>query len=137
MKNVEVTINPTEIRSVKYNNAFSKKTGEKIALSVKSEASIKLNPANPVVAIVVVKISVEDPDKSMQMEIETITGITVSTFIDNFDQFIKNKYLPIIIMSVNEKVRSLSAIMGAPIKVPNPKFATPCTEDDAPSEYMQ
>ena len=124
MKNIEVTINPTEIRSVKYNNAFSKKPGEKLALSVKSEASIKLNTNNPVVAIVVVKVIVEEPDNCLQMEIETITGVTVSTFIDNLDQFIKDKYLPIIIMSSNEKVRSLSAIMGAPIRIPNPKFAT-------------
>lgn len=85
MKSVEVTINPTEVRSVKYINAFSKKPGEKISLSVKSEASIKLNPTNPVVALVIVKVIVEDPDKCIQMEIETITGVNVSTFIDNLD----------------------------------------------------
>ena len=122
MKNVEVTINPTEIRSVNYSNAFSKKPGEKISLSIKSEASIKLNPTNPVVAIVIVKVTVEDPDKCINMEIETITGVTVSTFIDNLDQFIKERYLPVIIICANEKVRALSAMMGTPIKVPNPRF---------------
>ena len=122
MKNVEVVINPTEIRSVKYSNAFSKKPGEKIALSVRSEASINLNPTNPVVAIVVVRVVVEDPDKCIQVDVETITGVTVSTFIDNLDQFIKDNYLSVIIMSANEKVRTLSAVMGAPIKIPNPKF---------------
>ena len=122
MKNVEVVINPTEIRSVKSSNAFSKKPGEKIALSVRSEASIKLNPTNPVVAIVVVRVVVEDPDKCIQVDVETITGVTVSTFIDNLDQFIKDNYLSVIIMSANEKVRTLSAVMGAPIKIPNPKF---------------
>ena len=122
MKNVEVVINPTEIRSVKYSNAFSKKPGEKIALSVRSEASIKLNPTNPVVAIVVVRVVVEDPDKCIQVDVETITGVTVSTFIDNLDQFIKDNYLSVIIMSANEKVRTLSAVMGVPIKIPNPKF---------------
>ena len=124
LKNVEVTINPTEIRSVKYNNAFSKKPGEKISLSIKSEASIKLNPTNPVVAIVLVKVTVEDPDNCINMEIETITGVTVSTFIDNLDQFIKERYLPVIIISANEKVRALSAMMGTAIKVPNPRFGT-------------
>ena len=122
MKNVEVTINPTEIRSVNYSKAFSQKPGEKISLSIKSEASIKLNPTNPVVAIVIVKVTVEDPDKCINMEIETITGVTVSTFIDNLDQFIKERYLPVIIISANEKVRALSAMMGTPIKVPNPRF---------------
>ncbi len=98
------------------------KNREKIALSVRSEASIKLNPTNPVVAIVVVRVVVEDPDKCIQVDVETITGVTVSTFIDNLDQFIKDNYLSVIIMSANEKVRTLSAVMGAPIKIPNPKF---------------
>lgn len=131
MKNVEVTINPTEVRSVKYINAFSKKPGEKISLSVKSEASIKLNQTNPVVALVMIKVSVEDPDKCIQMEIETITGVTVSTFIDNLDQFVKEKYLPVIIMSANEKVRAVSAMMGTPIKIPNPRFGAVSEEDTA------
>ena len=133
MKNVEVTVNPTEVRSVKYINAFSKKPGEKISLSVKSEASIKLNQTNPVVALVVVKVTVEDPDKCIQMEIETITGVTVSTFIDNLDQFIKEKYLPVIIMSASEKVRAVSAIMGTPVKIPNPRFGT--VSEAAPSGF--
>lgn len=132
MKSVEVTMNPTEVRSVKYSNAFSKKPGEKISLSVKSEASIKLNPTNPVVALVVIKVSVEDPDQCIQMEIETITGVTVSTFIDNLDQFIKEKYLPVIIMSANEKVRAVSAMMGTPIKIPNPRFGA--VSENAPTE---
>ncbi len=135
MKNVQVTINPTEVRSVNYANAFSKKPGEKISLSVKSEASIKLNPANPVVAIVVVKVIVEDPDKCIQMTIETITGVTVSTFIDNLDQFIKEKYLPVIIMSANEKVRAVSAMMGTPIKIPNPRFGA--VQDTGSDELTQ
>lgn len=124
MKNIQVTINPTEVRSVNYSNAFSKKPGEKISLSVKSEASIKLNSANPVVAVVIVKVTVEDPDKCIAMEIETITGVTVSTFIDNLDQYIKANYLPVIIMSANEKVRAVSAMMGTPIRIPNPKFGS-------------
>ncbi len=73
-------------------------------------------------ALVIVKVIVEDPDKCIQMEIETITGVNVSTFIDNLDQFIKEKYLPVIIISANEKVRALSAMMGTPIKIPNPRF---------------
>ena len=131
MKNVDVIINPTEIKSVRYANAFSKTPGEKIALSVRSEASIKLNPTNPVVAIVVVKVVVEDQDKSLEVEVETITAVNVSTFVDNLDKFIRDKYLPVIIMAANEKVRTLSAVIGAPIKIPNPKFSV---GDAAPSE---
>lgn len=130
MKDVQVTINPTEVKSVSYNNAFNKKPGEQIKLSVKSEAAIKLNPNNPVAGMVMVKVLVEDPDKCIQMEIETITGVTVSTFIDNLDQYIKERYLPVIIMSANEKVRSISALMGTPVRIPNPKFGAVPTQDN-------
>ncbi len=137
LKDIQVTINPTEIRSLQYNNAFSKKPGERIQLSVKSEASIKLNPTNPVIAIVGVKVTVEDPDKCIQMEIETITGVTVSTFVDNLDQYIKERYLPVILMSANEKIRSVSAIVGTPIKIPNPRFGNAAPESAGPEGLTQ
>ena len=124
MKNVAVTINPTEIKSLTFNNEFTMKPGEKIALQVKSEAGIRLNNNNPVMALVAVKVMVEDPNQCIRMQIETVTGVVVSTFVDNLDQFIKEKYLPVIIMSANEKIRSVSAMMGIPIKIPNPRFGT-------------
>lgn len=122
MKNITVTINPTEIRSLTYNNNFSIKPGEKIALSVRSEAAIKPNTANPVAALVAVKMIVTDPAESIQMVIETITGVTLSTFVDDIEQFIKDNYMSIIIMSANEKIRSVSALIGVPIRIPNPRL---------------
>ena len=83
MKNVTVTINPTEIRTLSYTNNFTMKPGEKIALNVKSEAAIKPNTTNPVAALVAVKVEVTDPNQCIHMVIETITGVTVSTFIDD------------------------------------------------------
>ena len=122
MKNVQVTINPTEIKSVTYNNSFTKKQGERFSLQIKSEAAIKLNPTNPVMALVVLNIKVDDPDGCIQINMETITGITVSTFIDDLEGFIRTKYLPIIMMQSNEKVRSLTTTLGMPIRLPNPVF---------------
>lgn len=37
------------------------------------------------------------------MVIETITGVTVSTFIDDIEQYIKDNYMSVILMSANEK----------------------------------
>lgn len=122
MKKVQVSINPTEIKNVVYNNNFSKKQGEKFSLQVKSEAAIKLNTTNPVMALVLINIKVEDPDKSIQLAVETITGVTVSTFIDDLEGFIRSKYLPVIIMAANEKIRSLTMNLGMPIRLPNPVF---------------
>lgn len=122
MKKIQVTINPTEIKSVTYNNSFTKKQGERFSLQIKSEAAIKLNPTNPVMALVVLNIKVDDPDGCIQINMETITGITVSTFIDDLEGFIRTKYLPIIMMQSNEKVRSLTTTLGMPIRLPNPVF---------------
>ena len=105
MKNVTVAINPTEIKSVSYNNNFSVKPGEKIALNVKSEAAIKPNTNNPVSALVGIKMVVTDSEGSLQLMVETITGVTLSTFIDDIEQFIKDNYMSVILMSANEKIR--------------------------------
>lgn len=122
MKKIQVTINPTEIKSVNYNNNFTKKQGEQFSLQIKSGAMIKLNPTNPVMALVVLNTKVEDPDNCISITIETITGVTVSTFIDDLEGFIRTKYLPVIIMAANEKLRNLTTSLGIPIRLPNPVF---------------
>ena len=133
LKNVQVTINPTEIRHFDYTNAFNKKPGEQIQLQVRSSVDIKLNPNNPVIALVIIKVVVEDPDKSVTMNIETLTGITVSTFIDDLEGYIRSTYLPTVIMVSNEKIRSATMAVGMPIKLPNPLFGV----EKAPDELTQ
>ena len=122
MKDVQVTINPTEVRQVNYLNNFNKKPGEKIALSIRSEVAVKPNPTNPVSAVVMVKTHVEDPDKCINFEAETITGVTLSTFVDDIEGFIRANYLPIIITASNERIRDISSLMGTPIRFPSPQF---------------
>ena len=131
MKNVTVTINPTEIRTLYYTYNFTMKPGEKIALNVKSEAAIKPNTTNPVAALVAVKVEVTDPNQCIHMVIETITGVTVSTFIDDIEQYIKDNYMSVILMSANEKIRSVSALIGVSIRIPNPRYGiSPMVEKD-------
>ena len=76
MKNVTVTINPTEIRSLSYTNNFTMKPGEKIALNVKSEAAIKPNTTNPVAALVAVKVEVTDPNQCIHLSLIHISEPT-------------------------------------------------------------
>jgi len=65
------------------------------------------------------------------MVIETITGVTVSTFIDDIEKYIKDNYMSVILMSANEKIRSVSALIGVPIRIPNPRFGiSPMVEKD-------
>ena len=123
MKDIQVTINPTEIKSLNFNNAFNQKPGGTINLKVNNEIAIKLNPATPMVAVVLTKVSVDDEaNHTITMQVETITSVVVSTYVDDLDQFIKTNYMPIIMMAANEKVRSVSALLGVPIRIPNPKF---------------
>lgn len=122
MAKVQFQINPTEVKSVKFQNAFSKQPGEKVNLSVKSEAAIKLNPTNPVVAVVVVKCVIADEDKSIELEVETLTGVVSSTFVDDYNGYIKKNLLQTILVQSNEKVRALCATIGAHLQMPNPAF---------------
>ncbi len=137
-KNIQVTINPTEIKSLNFTNKFSATPGTRIELRVKNEVGIRLNPTNPVAAVVIAKVTVVDEGSdSISMQMETITSVVVSTFVDNLDQYIKDNYLNVIMMAANEKIRAVSALMGIPIRIPNPKFgATEPMEQSSNTLYQ-
>lgn len=123
MENVKVAINPTEIKSVKYLNNFNVKSGDKINLQIKNEVGIKINPNNDRLAAVFIKCIVKDEmSDCIEMEIETITTVLTDVKVENFEVFIKDNYMPVIMLASNEKVRTLSALMGTPIHLPNPGF---------------
>ena len=89
MKDVKVTIGATTIKSLHYDHNFNAKAGEAIKMSVNTRVSVNLNPEVPTVAMVAVKHTVADEEnKIMKMEIETITPVSVSTFVDNLDDVI-------------------------------------------------
>ncbi|MCR5118808.1 MAG: hypothetical protein K6B44_04210 [Lachnospiraceae bacterium] len=124
MKNVMVTIGATNIRSLNFSNNFTAKPGEQIQLKVNTGVGVRLNPASPTTAAVVVKFEATDgDDKNMSFEMETLTPITVSTFIDNLDEVIKKNYLNDIMMAVNEKIRIAATITGLNITTPSIAFA--------------
>lgn len=122
MKDIVVTINSTEVKSVHYNNNFTQKQGQKITMQIKNGVSVKLNPANPVMALVFIKVEAKDESDSMVFEIETLTGVAVSTFVDNLDEFVKKNYMTSVQLAVNEKVRSISSMLGLTIKLPAPQI---------------
>lgn len=123
VKDIVVTINSTEVKSVQFNNNFSQKQGEKISMQIENGVSVKLNPANPVMALVFVKVEAKDENGSMAFAIETLTGVAVNTFVDNLDDFVRKYYVPSIQLAVNEKVRSITAMLGLTIKLPAPQIS--------------
>lgn len=123
VKDINITINSTEVKAVRYSNNFSQKQGEKISMQIQNSVSVKLNPANPVMALVFIKVEAKDETNSMAFEIETLTGVMVNTFVDNLDDFVRKYYVPSIQLAVNEKVRSITAMLGLTIKLPAPQIS--------------
>ncbi|MCQ2521152.1 MAG: hypothetical protein MJ105_02140 [Lachnospiraceae bacterium] len=122
MKNVAVTIRPTDVRSVVYENKFSGKPGEPMKIQVKNNAGVKLNPAQPTMAVVGVKFEAKDEADTIRFELETVTAVQVSTFVDNLDDMIKENYMSTIMMAVNEKIRTVASMVGMNIAIPPIKF---------------
>lgn len=122
MKTAKITLNPPEIKSISYNNTFRQKPGQPLKMTIKSQVSVKTNPAAPTTAMVFVKVTADDEDKNLTLELETMTFATASTFIDNLDDILKKQYLPVIMMGVNEKIRGISASMGLNLRLPNPQL---------------
>ncbi len=122
MKKVDVTIRPTDIRSMSYENKFQGKPGEAMKIQVRSNAAVKLNPAQPTMAVVGIKFEAKDEAETINFVVETVTAVQVSTFVDNLDEMIKTYYMPNIMMAVNEKIRAVSSMVGMNIAIPPVKF---------------
>ncbi|HOO79222.1 MAG TPA: hypothetical protein PLZ77_05295 [Lachnospiraceae bacterium] len=118
MKEIKVNISATNVRSLKFENKFSGKSGEAIKIQVKSAVSVKLNPETPTAALVLVKFTAEEENKVFNLEMETFTPVNVSSFVDNLDEVIKKQYIASIMLGVNEKIRTTAAILGLNIQVP-------------------
>lgn len=130
MKDVKVTIAPTNIKTLKYENNYSAKPGEQVKLGVQMKVAVHLNPAAPTTAIAHVHFAVADEEKKhISMEMDTLTPITVSTFIDNLDEVIKKSYMNDVMLAVNEKIRMTTSMLGLGIQVPAITLAYRETED--------
>ena len=65
-------------------------------------------------------------------------GYLRESLIDDIEQFIKDNYMSVILMSANEKIRSISALIGVPIRIPNPRFGeSPLMENMEPNGLTQ
>lgn len=135
MANIKVAINPPDVKSLTYNNTF-KQAGQQIPLQVKTAVGIKLNPAAPTTAVVITKVEVGDEEKNITFNVELFTGVTVSTFVDNLDEFIKKNYMGYVMTAVNEKIRSISAGMGLAFKLPVLQHEYRPLAEDATSDYL-
>ncbi|MBR1470938.1 MAG: hypothetical protein IJ600_04775 [Lachnospiraceae bacterium] len=135
MKDVKVTIGAVNIKSLKYDNSFNKKPGEPMKLAVKTQVGVSLNPSAPTAAMVMVKFEIGDEEKkTLSMEMEAWTPVSVSTFVDNLDEMIKKNYINDVMLAVNEKIRIVTSIMGLSLQTPNISFAYRDGQDSIDTE---
>lgn len=119
MKDVKVTVGPTNIKTLEYNNAYSAKPGEQIKMGVQTKVAVHLNPAAPTTAMAHVRFEIADEEKKyVSMVIETLTPFSVSTFIDNLDEMIKKNYMSDVMLAVNEKIRLVTSLCGLGLSIP-------------------
>lgn len=136
MKTAKITLNPPEIKSISFSNAFKQKPGQPMKLTIKTQFNVKTNPAAPTTAMAFVKITADDEEHNLTLELETLTLIVASTFIDNLDEIIKKQYFPSIMLAVNEKVRSVTANLGLNLRLPSPQMDyTEAGEPEGPVYY--
>lgn len=123
MKNAKISIRPADIGSIKYSNQFKVKPGEQLNLSIKTGAVVKMNPAAPTSAVVVYKFSAKTEDETLVADIETLTAVSASTYIDDLENVIKRNYMNIILLNANEKVRAIFTTVGLNINLPSYSFS--------------
>lgn len=120
--NAVFSIRPTDIKGCSYRNDFKVRPGEKVNIQVKTNLAVKTNPAQPTSAVVLVKFEAADANAGIFFEVETITSITADTFVDDLEGVIREEYLNIIMLAVNERIRAVAGTVGFNISVPAVNF---------------
>lgn len=122
VKDLVVSVRGTDIKSTKFNNALTLKAGERLDMQVTTNVAVKLNAAAPTNAVVLVKFDAKDKNGAVEFCIETITAVQSNTYVEDFEKYIRENYLNSIMLAVNEKVRSVSAIVGFNLGTPAVSF---------------
>ena len=108
MSKIQVSIKPTEIKKVEFQAPANVVPGQPMNLELKSQAKVLLNMSAPLIAVVEVSFSATCPDDpTVNLEVVTVTGVTVSSFIDNLDQVIQSEYMPGIMLAVNDAITQI------------------------------
>jgi hypothetical protein len=123
MSDKTIRFGQTEIKSIKYNNELTITPGVQVKLEVKNSVSVLLNMATPLTALVEFTFIAKDTENDkVSFELITCTPVTVSSFVDNLDKVIQERYMPRILLAVNEKIRAVATTVGMNIKVPDISF---------------
>jgi len=131
VKDLIVSVRGTDVKSTKFNNALTLKAGERLDMKVTTNVAIKVNTASPTNAVVLVKFDAKDKNGAVEFFIETITAVQSNTYVEDFEKYIRENYLNSIMLAVNEKVRSVSAIVGFNLGTPAVVFGSISKDKEA------
>lgn len=124
MSDIQISIQPTVIREVMYNNTLIPINAKPVRLEVRHHTKVLSGKSMPLSAVFEVTFQAVEPDNArITLEILTATPVTVSSYIENLDKVIQKEYLPSIMLAVNEKLRMVTAALDLNIRIPNFTFA--------------
>lgn len=123
MSDIQVSIKPTDIKKIDYKAPSVVVPGQSLSLEVKTNTKAVLNMSAPLTALVEIEFVVTaKEDEKFGLTVQTVTGLTVSSFVDNLDDVILKKYAPSILLAANEKFKQITSAAGINLRLPNLVF---------------
>lgn len=123
MSDIQVSIKPTDIKKIDYQAPSAVVSGQPLSLEVKTNTRAILNMSAPLTALVEVEFNVSaKEDEKFRLIVQTVTGLTVSSFVDNLDDVILKNYAPSILLAANEKFKLATMLTGINLRLPNLVF---------------
>ncbi len=123
MSDIQVRIKPTDVKKIDYEAPSAVASNQPLNLEVGTNTKVLLNMAEPLMALVEIEFTVTaKEDDNFRLIVHTVTGVMVSSFIDNLDEVIMRNYAPSIILAANEKFKQITSVAGINLRLPNLTF---------------
>ncbi|MDE6635157.1 MAG: hypothetical protein K2K09_00945 [Lachnospiraceae bacterium] len=123
MSDIQVSIKPTDIKKIDYQAPSVVVPGQSLSLEVKTNTKAVLNMSAPLTALVEIEFAVTaKEDEKFGLTVQTVTGLTVSSFVDNLDDVILKNYAPSILLAANEKFKQIHSLAGITLRLPHLVF---------------
>ncbi len=123
MSDIQVRIKPTDVKKIDYEAPSAVASSQPLNLEVGTNTKVLLNMAEPLMALVEIEFTVTaKEDDNFRLIVHTVTGVIVSSFIDNLDEVIMRNYAPSIILAANEKFKQITSVAGINLRLPNLTF---------------
>lgn len=123
MSDIQVRIKPTDVKKIDFEAPSAIQPNQPLSLEVGTSTRVLLNMSEPLMALVEIEFTVTaKEDDNFKLTVQTVTGVTVSSFVDNLDEVIMKNYASSILLAANEKFKQITSISGINLRLPNLAF---------------